>query len=425
MTPEFLDENILRPFAKADPFMPGAGLGLNLAQRMIQILGGKLAIKSTLGKGTLVHIELPLHLLSIDNDSDQDDMVRQDDHYAGRAYSPVRQDGIYLTGFDGGDAGLRRVGRTLLRQLKLRFCRVIENPQYASLIVVPEGRYSEDELVEMVSTARPDVEVISLLSIRQAMSTTHEISAPSHFTSSKGTSSLHDSSTRRHSDSPMAFKDQVKITYLKRPLFPSVIRRIVRAPKRREEPNEIYISDVTGGDEAREERNNPNGTSDTGLELADLEIAPSPPSEKGSNRAASVIVSDKWSSSGGTGSTGRHKRPPKDNNGDLLDGLGDNEIKANTDPAPPTGYIKDLVTSPTTSGRPQYETHHTEPTPISESLSRLSLRSLQSDQSVSSIPGPGEPVAMKVLVVEDNAVNRRIVVAMLKRTVSIFLSLFT
>ncbi len=54
--------------------MPGSGLGLGLAQRMVDILGGKLAIGSTLGQGALVYIEVPLHLLSWDYDSDQEDM---------------------------------------------------------------------------------------------------------------------------------------------------------------------------------------------------------------------------------------------------------------------------------------------------------------------------------------------------------------
>jgi signal transduction histidine kinase len=62
VTPEFLEQEVLRPFPKADSCKPGSALGLGLAQRMIELLGGKLAVASTPGRGTLVNVEVPLHL---------------------------------------------------------------------------------------------------------------------------------------------------------------------------------------------------------------------------------------------------------------------------------------------------------------------------------------------------------------------------
>lgn len=380
--------------------MPGAGLGLNLAQRMIQILGGRIAIKSTLGKGTLVHIELPLHLLSNDNDLDVDEQGIQYDNFDGRTSSPVRQDGILLKGFDNGDAGIRRVGRTLLRQLKLRFCRVVDDPLYASLIVVPEGRFTQEELRETVLAARPDVEVISLLSPRQAMETGHTLSTPSMF-----------SSSNKSSSEPNSIEDSIRITYMKRPLYPSLIRRIVRPPKRARQPNEVYISEVTGGDEAREERNAQVDEEIVGEDEFFPTIHPTL-SSNGSVLRGSIVLSDGWSNSSGTGSMGSTSKRERRSR--------DNTVDGNLHPTSPEGIIKDLVVSPPSGrNRPPLDTHVSDLTPISDSLSRMSLQSLQSDASLAtSMGGDEDSTAMKVLVVEDNAVNRRIVVAMLKRTVS-------
>jgi hypothetical protein len=378
---------------------------------MIEILGGKLAIKSTLDKGTLVHIELPLHLLNADNDSDLDDLIRQSDHYVSRAFSPSRQDGIYLTGFDNSDPRTRRVGRTLLRQLKLRFCRVVDVPLYASLIVVPEGRFSQEEIKDMVLAARPGVEVISLLSARQALTSSLPVGQ-----------SVTSGSVNKDAmaDGPAAFEDQIKITYLARPLFPSVIRRIVRPPKKVVQPNEVYVSDVTGGDEARDERGAGGGGSL--VDASEEQIMPSP-SQHGSPAMGvpAATLTDQWSTSSSEGSgspvgTRRnsasqpdtHRREPSDDS---------------RPPGSPTGFIKDIVSppQPPQAERPHIETHITEPSPhLHESLSRMTLKSLHSEKALQTVADT-EPTAMRVLVVEDNAVNRRIVVAMLKRTVRCFI----
>ena len=177
MTPEFLEQEVLRPFSKADSCKTGSALGLGLAQRMIELLGGKLAVASTPGKGTLVNVEVPLHLYNQDNDSDQDDMAVMHERRSTNSGSAdfdtaaerVRQDGIYVTGFGlaaGGPSevrvtgsALKRVGRSLLRQLKLNFCRVVPEIQYASLIVMPE-HVDTDEIVAMCARARPNVELI-------------------------------------------------------------------------------------------------------------------------------------------------------------------------------------------------------------------------------------------------------------------------
>lgn len=320
-----------------------------------------------------------------------------------------------LNGFDAGAANLRRVGRTLLRQLKLRYCRIVDQPQFASLIVIPEGHFSDDEIKELARSARPDVEIISLLSVRQAMSTSHQISAPSQVEST---------TAHQSPDAPAALEDQIKITYLKRPLFPSVIRRIVRPPRKVEQPNEVYRSDVVGGDEAREERGAGGGGSGGGRgggSTIDTDgvLLPSPPdpepgvsvSARGSvGSIGSIGLDDKWSTDSAEAvecvGEGRAQAPSDKSEPRVLNG---------SSPASPEGIITDLVASPPAPGRPHIETHITELPPLRDAMARMTLKPGRSEESITT---DGQPAAMKVLVVEDNAVNRRIVVAMLKRTVS-------
>jgi hypothetical protein len=280
---EFLDVEVLRPFSKADPFMPGTGLGLGLAKRMIEILGGKLVISSSLGKGTLVHVEIPLHLLNEDNEFDQEGMDDNADEPP-QPRSPIRQDGIYLTGFDSADPGVRRVGRSLLRQLKLLFCRVVDNIRFASLIVLPEGSLTDEELAQLASSARPNVEIIYLV-------------PPTY----------HRASPRLAASAPSAAASaaeclsRIPTTRLFRPLRPSVVRRITQPAERPPPPHENYVSPVVGGEGARWDdhggrRGSISGPTDEGEELV-----PSPPHGPRSHISDDIdhdhLTSPEWMSS--------------------------------------------------------------------------------------------------------------------------------
>ena len=268
MTPDFLEREVLRPFSKADSFKPGSGLGLGLAQRMIELLGGKLAIASTPGKGTLVHVEVPLHLYNQDNDSDQDNMaaMKEGSTISGSAdfdavTEKVRQDGIYLMGFGpaaGGPsearvngAALKRVGKSLLRQLKLNFCRVVPEVQYASLIVVPE-HVPEAKIVAMCARARPNVELViigerkkSWVRIRSSPKQGKLGGEPSRMPPMGRTES---GFLVTHEEVEEDEVQGIKARRLYRPLRPSVLGEIMRPPP--PTPNaeqETYISAVVGG----------------------------------------------------------------------------------------------------------------------------------------------------------------------------------
>jgi hypothetical protein len=245
VTPDFLESEVLRPFTKADPFMPGSGLGLGLAQRMIEILGGKLAIASTIARGTLVHIEIPLHLLNKDTESDESQLEDHEDAQYARAAirrrafgsqegessgnnsrGGIREDGIYMAGFDiarAQDPGVRRVGKSLLRQLKLNSCRVVTEIRYASLIIAPDV-LDGVVLAELHGNARPGAQIVILEK---------------------------EGRTRAPTDMQVNLENMLApgtiVKRHKRPLRPSLIRRIMRPPEAQPAMREVYQSAVVGG----------------------------------------------------------------------------------------------------------------------------------------------------------------------------------
>lgn len=258
VSPDFLEKEVLRPFKKADPFMPGAGLGLGLAQRIVEILGGRLAIASTLTKGTLVHVEVPLHLLNDDCESDQEDLYTQGQggvttgEVPGVSARQVRQDGIYLAGFETREVGPRRMAKSLTRQLMLNFCRVVEQIRYASLIITPRDGISEISLMNLVKSARPGVQVIVLdknPATAAGISDSSSMDTPNATPSAEKTEAID-------------FLHGIDILHLSRPLRPTLLARIMRPlDSPHNHPIEVYKSDVMGGDEARAENQPPPLTS--------------------------------------------------------------------------------------------------------------------------------------------------------------------
>ena len=274
-----MDNKILQPFAKADPFMPGSGLGLSLAQRMIDLLGGVLGIDSTYMKGTIVRINIPLHLYSSDNDSDQEEVansqVRTDE--MSRSTKPVRQDGVLLHGWKERGSATRRVGKAIMRQLRSRFCRLVDDPRYASLIVVP-GELNNRAIADIANKAKPGVDIIVLNSADRsnihhhhrrrlltqdvgstdtsaASASTSAASLP-HVGSSNSLQSLGSSIRSQTGDlaNLVPNLNASQVIRLSRPLFPSTIRRIMRPAGRAPNTVETYKSAVVGGQRATDER---------------------------------------------------------------------------------------------------------------------------------------------------------------------------
>ncbi|WVQ96575.1 hypothetical protein IAU59_003680 [Kwoniella sp. CBS 9459] len=439
MSTEFLDTEVLKPFSKEDPFTSGSGLGLGLAQRMIELLGGKLAIASTPGKGTLVHVEVPIHLLNEDNDSDQDIMENNDAANASGAADPVRQDGIYLIGWtESKDPIIRRVGKALVRQLKLNFCRVVSEINYASLIVVPENGVKENKLAELCRSARPGVHIVVLgkdqsigalsPTLGPATASEHD-SAVAHSRSQNRVEVMGQGYGRKRSasttDSAYAYLKTIPTIWLTRPLRPSVLKRIMQpatdAPKLRE----VYKSDVVGGQEAREEqaqtatKSNPAENPTQPQEDSSLS---KPPQDLTNSDVEGFIAPSR------RGSVDPHHHvSPRSSTHTLrlpkMEPRSEEEITSaeSTSEQTPGTTTESSMTSDMGMGSHLSAASDVSASTASDSsesgLRAPPLREMRSgsEHTVRAAETiDGEP--LKVLVVEDNAVNRKILTTMLKRT---------
>ncbi|KAF4625939.1 hypothetical protein G7Y89_g12226 [Cudoniella acicularis] len=60
MSSEYMERKLYHPFAQEDSFAPGVGLGLSIVWSIVNQLGGKIHIRSELGKGTDVEVTIPI-----------------------------------------------------------------------------------------------------------------------------------------------------------------------------------------------------------------------------------------------------------------------------------------------------------------------------------------------------------------------------
>jgi CheY-like chemotaxis protein len=60
MSSEYMERKLYHPFAQEDSFATGVGLGLSIVWSIVNQLGGKIHVRSELGKGTDVEVTLPL-----------------------------------------------------------------------------------------------------------------------------------------------------------------------------------------------------------------------------------------------------------------------------------------------------------------------------------------------------------------------------
>ncbi|WVQ84282.1 hypothetical protein IAT38_006434 [Cryptococcus sp. DSM 104549] len=416
MSAEFLDQEVLRFFAKEDPFTTGSGLGLGLAQRMIELLGGKLAIASTPNKGTVVHIEVPMQLLNDDSDSDQDALGQRDEGPDGEGPGPVRQDGIYLVGWaESRQPAVRRVGKSLVRQLKLHFCRVVSEINYASLIVMPEGGVTDEKLAELCRGARPGVQVIVLDrdrskygQVSQPANAEHAHTntpasppSPNKHTTPDGSRTDGSLSISPLTDADVEYLTTVPITHLSRPLRPTVMARIMEPVKLPERKPETYVSDVVGGNEAREE-----------LALGLTNVHRSPEVRADSETPDDLALSPIVSRTPHLGTT--EARPSLVTHVDGKPVQSARSVDTTSSTVVPSH--RSAVRNPSAEGdQASVGSELSASASDSENSGlRPRLHTMPSDR-MGQGHEPLEESALKVLVVEDNSVNRKILTTMLRR----------
>ncbi|EAL17185.1 hypothetical protein CNBN0140 [Cryptococcus deneoformans B-3501A] len=420
MSANFLDREILQPFSKEDPFVSGSGLGLTLTQRILELIGGKIAIASSPGKGTLVHIEVPVQLLNDDNNSDQDDLGRNDGASdAIEESNAIRTDGIYLIGFaTAKNSALRRVGKSLTRQLKLHKCRVVTEINYASLIVTPEGGVTDAVLARLCRSARPCVQVIVLERDRTRYGSIY-IPNPLHAHTNPQRSPSSPAATLL-TPQDQEYLDRIPIIRLARPLRPSVVRRIMDPTPRMPEKPERYVSDVVGGDEAKEKAAmgarpsiehvqrppSANAPFNEGAEFKPHPITSAYPTISTSTAPPATLEGGS-SSDVGSGSETQNEDQPSVSSismsgSDMRSGT--EELSGMSVSANGTSGVSEISESAVYGGS---ETSDRLTTEVNGKNER------KSDKA--SMPSAKGLTLLKVLVVEDNVINRKILTTMLRR----------
>ncbi|KAJ9116853.1 hypothetical protein QFC22_004510 [Naganishia vaughanmartiniae] len=143
MSQEFADNKIFQPYIKRDQNTPGAGLGVTLAHRTIDLMGGTLAFESKPGVGTTAMVEVPLKIKNEDLDS-----VIHERHFRGVDCK------VCLLGFDENpNPGVRHAGTSLRNQIKA--LRVDVGQVEDSDIIVIEGEYDiENDLQQIIRSAK-------------------------------------------------------------------------------------------------------------------------------------------------------------------------------------------------------------------------------------------------------------------------------
>lgn len=435
---DFLEDQVLQPFTGTDSFTPGSGLGLRLAQRMVELLGGKLAIASTPGKGTLVHVEVPLQLFNEDNESDQDELYERkqgeqptsdrgsgsvDPDTEDRA-GKIRQDGIYLVGFDS-DSALKRVGKSVLRQLKMNFCRVVPDIQYAGLIVAPRTTHQQ-ALIRLASQARRGVEIILIDERTRSMDRDHRLPSPVN-------SSLSPESSMEAVSSEDW--DGISVRHVSRPIRPSVMAEIMRPVRVPPEDPEQYISPVVGGGPDIENRaapsSSPRITRPSVIRHDTLLTEQTDPSSDITTPLTAITDQGNLASPTGSPVLGDMRELPT-----LLPV--DKEVEALTTD------LKGIAIDPVQPHFADLQEFPSEPSSLSvsqdDSASSVASDRIDIDESIDGSKGAssrGAPsiaditgqqstpstssytnskTVLRVLVVEDNDVNRQIITTMLKRT---------
>jgi CheY-like chemotaxis protein len=153
MDPSFVREKLGEPWAKEDNYTTGSGLSVHLAYRIIDLMGGHMEITSGQGQGCTVLLEVPLPVRQLSlpssprlgsdaeptSPTDPLHLAVDPDHmHVGRK--------VGFAGFDPTDqnsVGLPRLGACLDRQFKKLGCEIVGLDE--AELVVMDGRMEESE----------------------------------------------------------------------------------------------------------------------------------------------------------------------------------------------------------------------------------------------------------------------------------------
>ncbi len=231
MSQNFVDKLLVHPFTKADPFavrhrslstharptlicylislQAGTGLGVTLASRTIELLGGVLSMSSEAGRGTVCRIEVPLRLQT---ETDGSEDGGSGDEYD--AFVPPRtvSHAVAVVGFeDDSRPGLVRSGKSLRKQIRARGVSITADLHHAKVIICESECNLADECEDIVTNHAPDLRVIMLGSTNAETPSLECVQLIAVLT-----------------------KAGIAIDYMRRPVTPLLVERLLMHPEERE-----------------------------------------------------------------------------------------------------------------------------------------------------------------------------------------------
>ncbi|CAG8955286.1 hypothetical protein HYFRA_00011268 [Hymenoscyphus fraxineus] len=151
IAPEFLRSKLFTPFAQENSLSSGTGLGLSIVKSIVKILEGDLTIESEVGRGTQVHVSLPLMRGALKTsdpvpDTPKSSMIHEPDDAIAKLKSLVVGQRVSLHGFESGKGD--PLFQKMERLLQASIVNILQNwygmqvvplGQKASIIVSNEG----------------------------------------------------------------------------------------------------------------------------------------------------------------------------------------------------------------------------------------------------------------------------------------------
>ena len=218
MDSKFVRDHLGEPWAKQDAFTTGSGLSVHLAYRIIDLMGGHMEIQSAPGRGCVVRIEIPLSPVAAvgsaggpDKVTDGTQTIVDSPEALAGTVDPLDADlsigkgrRTALIGFNvpgKHQSGLPRLGELISRQMTLHGATMVSVPQ-ADLIVA-NGEVEELEQGKALMQHASATEIVFL-------------TAPGH---------------EPHMEVVHAAKMHARrVRRIAKPVTPSVIRHILAPP---------------------------------------------------------------------------------------------------------------------------------------------------------------------------------------------------
>ncbi|GMK57489.1 hypothetical protein CspeluHIS016_0403230 [Cutaneotrichosporon spelunceum] len=368
MSLDFVDNKLGEPWAKEDLFATGSGLSVHLAYRIIDLMGGEMEISSAPGDGCSISIQVPLPIAS--PRPALPDIITAVDG------APRK---LAIVGFDrpGRDlrCGLDRLGASLERQYTSLGCDVV--PVADADLVIMDGGFESDDMAPSVLAAISASEVVVF---------------------------------EAEDDKPalVSLPPEVRLRRLRKPATPSALRlTLARTPTR--------VCTESNSNDAASGRSRPLRLHFDSDSISRSEKSSQPDKEEKVGNKSSVSKASKglsaifgWKSRGMCveeavaslclgdyfSSRGRPRLPSGASTGSSGSFPATSSEDAATDPLGSPGAAS-VLSSPWLG---------TESTPLTT----------PSDDAPAIAPPAPTPHPMTVLVVEDNMVNRKILVRILK-----------